>query len=439
MENQRLKPSAYNIIIEKPDGLAIYNTVTGKMIRCFNDADVVRNILNAEMVNNYAENSIIVKLYECGMLVDANRDEICEIEKKEREGKFGRYMQLILLPTEQCNFRCVYCYERFERGIMSLEIQDAIVNYVEDNIEQFSGLNVIWFGGEPTEALDVIERLSLRMIEVCKRKRKVYNAGITTNGYNLTLENFKKLKKLHITEYQVTIDGLPAIHDRQRFLLNGEKTFEVIMDNLKEIKENIKSSTITFLIRTNFSKEMLEHTDEFCEILDKNLSNDKRFQCFWQMIGDYGYIKDESVKNLFGMPKDYQWLVEKYTSRVINSYTRGLYGPDGGVCYALKRDSIVIDSAGSIRKCTCDLDSNVNYFGKIGGNFDAKKHEEWMNKRNINENSSCYFCKKRPLCHNRACYKAKKCLPNYSALNLILSQMAEDSENYEIIGEKTNE
>lgn len=139
------------------------------------------------------------------------------------------------------------------------------------------------------------------------------------------------------------------------------------------------------------------------------------------------------------MPKDYQWLVEKYTSRVINSYTRGLYGPDGGVCYALKRDSIVIDSAGSIRKCTCDLDSNVNYFGKIGENFDAKKHEEWMNKRNINENSSCYFCKKRPLCHNRACYKAKKCLPNYSALNLILSQMAEDSENYEIIGEKTNE
>lgn len=48
MENQRVKPSAYNIIIEKPDGLAIYNTVTGKMIRCFNDADVVRNILNAE-------------------------------------------------------------------------------------------------------------------------------------------------------------------------------------------------------------------------------------------------------------------------------------------------------------------------------------------------------------------------------------------------------
>lgn len=56
------------------------------MIRCFNDADVVRNILNAEMVNNYAENSIIVKLYECGMLVDANRDEIREIEKRRGRG-----------------------------------------------------------------------------------------------------------------------------------------------------------------------------------------------------------------------------------------------------------------------------------------------------------------------------------------------------------------
>ena len=46
MENQRVKPSAYNIIIEKPDGLAIYNTVTGKMIRCFNDADVVLSLIH---------------------------------------------------------------------------------------------------------------------------------------------------------------------------------------------------------------------------------------------------------------------------------------------------------------------------------------------------------------------------------------------------------
>jgi len=32
-------------------------------------------------------------------------------------------LQLILLPTEQCNFRCTYCYEDFAIGRMS----DAVV------------------------------------------------------------------------------------------------------------------------------------------------------------------------------------------------------------------------------------------------------------------------------------------------------------------------
>lgn len=434
MESQRIKPSFYNMMIEKDDGLAVYNTLTGKMIRCFDDSDVVRKLLSIE-ATDYSENDpYIVKLYDRGMLVNANRDEICEMEEKEEKSEFSNYMQLILLPTEQCNFRCVYCYEKFERGKMSSETQDAIVKYIEDNIDRFSGLNVIWFGGEPTEALDVMESLSMRMLEVCKRKKKVYNAGVTTNGYNLTLETFKKLKKMHVTEYQVTIDGLPSVHDNQRVLANGGKTFVVIMDNLIRIKENVKSSTITFLIRTNFSKEMLNHIDEFCEILDEKLSDDKRFKYFWQLVGDYGYVKDESVRNLFGESKDYKWLVENYANRMLNNYTKALYGPDGGVCYAFKRNSIVIDSAGSIRKCTCDLDCNINYFGEIGKFFDTKKHEEWMNRRNITENSSCRLCKKRPLCHNRACYKAKKCLPNYAFFYQILNQMAEESANYEIIG-----
>jgi molybdenum cofactor biosynthesis enzyme MoaA len=31
----------------------------------------------------------------------------------------NRIQQLILLPTERCNFRCTYCYEDFVLGRMS--------------------------------------------------------------------------------------------------------------------------------------------------------------------------------------------------------------------------------------------------------------------------------------------------------------------------------
>ena len=437
MGNKIVKPSFYNILIKKEDGIAIFNTRTGKMARCFHgDAKIVEEHLSQKYIEWSHDNQYIVPMYKNGLLVDYNLDEISEMIDKEKDSKFENCLRLILLPTEQCNFRCVYCYERFRREKMTAKTQAAIVKYIEDNIHKYNGLILNWFGGEPTEAMDVIENLSVKLIDVCKKNKKAYNAGITTNGYNLTYEIFKKLKKLHVTEYQVTIDGLASIHNAQRVMADGAPTFDVIINNLLAIKNNCKSSAITFVLRTNFSKNMLNNVDEFCKFLDKYFSNDKRFKYFWQMVGDYGYVKTEEVRNIFGQSKDYKWLIENYTERFVNDYTQALYGPDGGVCYALKRNQLLIDAAGEIRKCTCDLESEMNHFGTIGVNFDGAKHEDWLNSRAISRDSQCYFCKKRPLCHNRPCYKAQNCLVNYRHLDTILDKMADNEQFYEVIGER---
>lgn len=437
MGNKIVKPSFYNILIKKEDGIAIFNTRTGKMARCFHgDAKIVEEHLSQKYIEWSHDNQHIVPMYKNGLLVDYNLDEISEMIDKEKDSKFENCLRLILLPTEQCNFRCVYCYERFRREKMTAKTQAAIVKYIEDNIHKYNGLILNWFGGEPTEAMDVIENLSVKLIDVCKKNKKAYNAGITTNGYNLTYEIFKKLKKLHVTEYQVTIDGLASIHNAQRVMADGAPTFDVIINNLLAIKNNCKSSAITFVLRTNFSKNMLNNVDEFCKFLDKYFSNDKRFKYFWQMVGDYGYVKTEEVRNIFGQSKDYKWLIENYTERFVNDYTQALYGPDGGVCYALKRNQLLIDAAGEIRKCTCDLESEMNHFGTIGVNFDGAKHEDWLNSRAISRDSQCYFCKKRPLCHNRPCYKAQNCLVNYRYLDTILDKMADNEQFYEVIGER---
>lgn len=437
MGNKIVKPSFYNILIKKEDGIAIFNTRTGKMARCFHgDAKIVEEHLSQKYIEWSHDNQYIVPMYKNGLLVDYNLDEISEMIDKEKDSKFENCLRLILLPTEQCNFRCVYCYERFRREKMTAKTQAAIVKYIEDNIHKYNGLILNWFGGEPTEAMDVIENLSVKLIDVCKKNKKAYNAGITTNGYNLTYEIFKKLKKLHVTEYQVTIDGLASIHNAQRVMADGAPTFDVIINNLLAIKNNCKSSAITFVLRTNFSKNMLNNVDEFCKFLDKYFSNDKRFKYFWQMVGDYGYVKTEEVRNIFGQSKDYKWLIENYTERFVNDYTQALYGPDGGVCYALKRNQLLIDAAGEIRKCTCNLESEMNHFGTIGVNFDGAKHEDWLNSRAISRDSQCYFCKKRPLCHNRPCYKAQNCLVNYRYLDTILDKMADNEQFYEVIGER---
>lgn len=118
MGNKIVKPSFYNILIKKEDGIAIFNTRTGKMARCFHgDAKIVEEHLSQKYIEWSHDNQYIVPMYKNGLLVDYNLDEISEMIDKEKDSKFENCLRLILLPTEQCNFRCVYCYERFRREI----------------------------------------------------------------------------------------------------------------------------------------------------------------------------------------------------------------------------------------------------------------------------------------------------------------------------------
>lgn len=39
-------------------------------------------------------------------------------------------MRLILLVHENCNFRCTYCYETFEKNKMDLKTVNGIINFI---------------------------------------------------------------------------------------------------------------------------------------------------------------------------------------------------------------------------------------------------------------------------------------------------------------------
>jgi uncharacterized protein len=50
-----------------------------------------------------------------------------------------KFQQLILLPTEKCNFRCTYCYEDFSIGKMSQPLQRAIELFLERRFHKLKG------------------------------------------------------------------------------------------------------------------------------------------------------------------------------------------------------------------------------------------------------------------------------------------------------------
>jgi uncharacterized protein len=375
------------------------------------------------------QNKLYEYLYKEEFIIDKNRDEYIEMSKCERNALFDDYFHLFVLPTEECNFRCKYCYEEYKRGKMSRTIQQKLIDLVDEKMKIYKGLNVSWFGGEPLEALDVIQNLSKDFIEICNRYKKVYFAGITTNGYNLSIDTIKLLKNLHVTEFQITLDGLPEDHDQLRVLQDGSGTANIIIKNLLDIKNFIHSKTIRIILRTNFTKSALKRAKDFASFLKCNFDNDSRFYIFWQVAEDYGRLPDESIREAFCDYDDFICLIENHALSFQHTMYEFSLRPAGSICYAMKRNALVISSDGTIKKCTCNLEDSDNMFGNVDNLFDSNMHDHWL-ERNVSEKMRCYTCKKRPICHNRACKKYTTCPPNLLFFDKMLEKMSKNPRYY---------
>lgn len=80
---------------------------------------------------------------------------------------------------------------------------------------------------------------------------------MTTNGYFLTPDVVKELFRYRVIDYQITIDGIESTHNALRKLkTKDDGTYQVILNNLKAIKSQIKSSILTLTIQTNYTKDI---------------------------------------------------------------------------------------------------------------------------------------------------------------------------------------
>ncbi len=407
-----MKLSYYTTILQQENTTILHNAYSGKIMSFEGKAkERIEHYLNH--LGKSEDFEIEKLLYKNGFIVEKEVDEIQKCDDFEKEVFNGSgVLKLIIMPTEQCNFRCKYCYEEFAKGKMSKELQDALILFIERNIKNYKALNVEWFGGEPLLAIDVIRNLSKNFIQICRNYKKPYLAQMTTNAYLLTEELAEELYKLHVNQFQITLDGLAETHDVFRCLANGEGSFATIIKNLREISKLQKH--VSVLLRTNFTKDILENIDAYIDFIAKEFSEFPNFTLEWRPASDMGggrvhLIKDKFIKgvNMFdllvnkekeAMDKGMQFLDNLHALR-----------PGGRVCYAAKENSYIVGSDGNIYKCT---DAFYSENGKIGVlsltgeiQINPEKETYWIGNKKSGEIEKCRFCKVRPICLAAACPK----------------------------------
>jgi uncharacterized protein len=412
MTQPQYRPSRYISMRHNDDGtLTVHSSRTGAIGTVDADkAGIAREALKPNVVTAGPLQGILADLHAGGFLVEVDFDEILS----SKESYLSRYtrnkLHLIVMPTEQCNFRCVYCYESFLRGTMSEEIQQAIERFVESHA-QLDVMNLQWFGGEPLLARDVVLRITSAARRHSAAVGATFFSGATTNGYLLTPAVADAIIPAGVTSFQITLDGTEHDHDERRVGAAGEKTFATIMSNLRYLRDS--SHEFTVMIRHNFDPSSMERFDDFLKMIEGEFSGDARFVTNFEAIGKWGGPNDDQLEVYEGLSVSQMIAKARRAASkagFADALTIGGMQPEGYVCYAADPNSFVIGSDGKLYKCTIELDyHDRNIVGQLlpDGRLDLdwRKMALWCETDGMEEGKKCSSCWFSPSCKGAICPK----------------------------------
>jgi uncharacterized protein len=220
----------------------------------------------------------------------------------------NRAEQLILQVTQNCNLRCSYCFygqgnydnRTHSSKRMSFETAKKGIDYILNHSSNLENVYISFYGGEPLLEIDLIKKCIEYAEEKVEGKKITYS--MTTNG---TLFNREVVELFDKYDFQIVIslDGTKEMHDLNRKFVNGKGSFDMIMDNIKDIKNWYPE----FANRIMFNTVIAPKSDFSCV---------KNFLEHDEVIGN-SFVSANTVNDLY-TSNDYSNYDEKFY--IANSY-----------------------------------------------------------------------------------------------------------------------
>jgi uncharacterized protein len=404
-------PSRYTVRATTAEGdLLLWNSLSGSMnLFQGSQGEEVREALRKPGLAAPRE-GLIKYLIDRGYLIEESANEFRQVQLAFGQKQYrSDALELILLTSEDCNFRCTYCYEDFARGTMLPWVREGVKNLLRKRIQGLKYFSVSYFGGEPLYGFPAIEDLAPYFIEMSREHDVTLSSSITTNGYLLTPEVAAKLLTWGVNHYQITVDGAPEDHDCSRPARDGRGTFETILANLKSLK--LRPEPYRVDLRVNFDRKNHSNMSHFFDIVTREFQGDPRYQLRFRAVGRWGGANDA---NLDVCGSDEKHKVKKQLED--EARRRGLKAADGflelnhfgsEVCYAARPYNLIVGASGKLMKCTIVLDKeDHNVVGSIDANGELVLNQDRMalwTEPAFESDGKCQKCVVLPLCHGMHC------------------------------------
>lgn len=393
------KLSKYNFTFPYPnksngkEQTVMYNTRTGSIALI--EEDKYKQYCDfAENGVPVADEELLADLRKGGYVVDKDYDELAAIQYKLLSSRYDRsYLGLTIAPTSNCNFRCIYCYEKDSIApiTMSEQTQQELIDFVKACMPTVKRFHVTWYGGEPLMAIDIVEKLSREFIKLCEENKIEYSASIVTNGYLLTPKNAATLSELKIYNMQITLDGDAEDHDKRRFLKGGHPTFDRIVENLCASKDSLPEGVA---IRINADRHNIDRVDNVVRILrEKGLEG--KVQPYLAMVEN---CNDTYNDNSCLHAKEFSRLDFDFIMRNGLNILGNMPDQLGCACGADSCGSYVVNADGRLYRCWDDVGITASSIGTLKeGVQDCPQRFTYM-MYDATEDPECRDCRFLPIC-----------------------------------------
>lgn len=325
-------------------------------------------------------------------------------------------LNLVLVPTLNCNFNCPYCFENGKRAkIMSDDTINHLINFIKE-LGGTKELTITWYGGEPLLAFPVIKKILNRISQ--ESSIKIVKHSMITNGYLINDKVIKLFQEYPLDSIQITLDGTKERHNKLRALkANNAPTYNRIIENIGLVANNLTNTELH--VRVNIDKN---NANDFFQIYDEfktKFNNNSNIIVYPGIIRLENEEKTNVIEPAFGRWDTAYLLYELYSKGIL----KGDVYPSHRVaktCCAMCVNSYIIGPMGEIYKCWNDVSDESKVIGHIDQHEIENKtlyyryHEgcAWYNDPVC---KSCFFL---PICNGKCAWYNERNIYHGANFNL---------------------